>query len=190
MTVIAIVHHSGYGHTRRQAEFVQNGVTKTGAEAHFLTIDEHGDLPEAGWETLLKADGIIFGSPTYMGGPSWQFKKFADASSKPWFIHAWKDKFAAGFTNSASYNGDKFSTITYFITLAMQHGMVWVGTGMAAASTKAATRDDINRLGGFSGALAASPADGSVDEMIKGDLDTAEAFGARFATFVASHKKS
>ncbi|MDE8350334.1 MAG: flavodoxin family protein, partial [Acidocella sp.] len=102
MTNIAIVVHSGYGHTKRMAEFVQTGVTKTGATAHFLLIDEHGDLPAEAWEALGAADGIIFGAPTYMGGASWQFKKFADASSKPWFGQAWKDKFAAGFTNSAT----------------------------------------------------------------------------------------
>ena len=34
---------------------------------------------------LAAADAVVFGSPTYMDGPSWQFKKFADASSKPWF---------------------------------------------------------------------------------------------------------
>ncbi len=44
-----------------------------------------------------------------MGSVSWQFKKFADASSKAWFTMAWKDKLAAGFTNSATLNGDKFS---------------------------------------------------------------------------------
>jgi multimeric flavodoxin WrbA len=189
MTDIAIIHHSGYGHTRRMAEYVQNGVTKTGATAHFLTIDEHGDLPEDGWNALLAADAIIFGSPTYMGGPSWQFKKFADASSKPWFGQAWKDKFAAGFTNSASMNGDKFSTIQYFITLAMQHSMAWIGTGMMPSNNKAATRDSINYVAGFSGALAASPSDASPAEMSEGDLLTAEAFGTRVATFVAAHRK-
>ncbi len=190
MTTIAIIHHSGYGHTRRQAEFVQNGVSKTGAETHFLTIDEHGDLPEAGWDTLSKADGVLFGSPTYMGGPSWQFKKFADASSKPWFAQVWKDKFAGGFTNSASMNGDKFNTITYFISLAMQHGMAWVGPGMLPSNTKAATRDSINYLGGYSGALSQSPSDASPAEMPAGDLATAEAFGERFASFVTAHQKA
>jgi len=189
MPKIAIIHHSGYGHTRRMAEYVQQGASKTGAEVHFLTIDEHGDLPETGWETLGQADAIIFGAPTYMGGPSWQFKKFADASSKPWFAQAWKDKFAAGFTNSASMNGDKFSTIQYFITLAMQHSMAWIGTGLMPANNKAATRDSINYVAGFSGALAASPSDASPDEMFPGDLATAEMFGERVANFVAAHVK-
>ncbi len=190
MSNIAIVVFSGYGHTKRLAEYVQTGVTKTGATAHFLLIDEHGDLPAEAWETLATADGIIFGAPTYMGGPAWQFKKFADASSKPWFGQAWKDKFAAGFTNSATMNGDKFSTIQYFITLAMQHSMAWVGTGMMPSNNKAATRNSLNYVGGFSGALAQSPSDSSPAEMFEGDLLTAEAFGERFATFVAAHKKA
>ncbi len=190
MTIIAIVHHSGYGHTHRQAEYVQQGVSKTGAEVHFLTIDANGDLPEDGWEMLLKSDGIIFGSPTYMGAASWQFKKFADASSKPWFGQAWKDKFAAGFTNSAGMNGDKFSTISYFMTLAMQHSMAWVGTGMMPSNSKTATRESLNYLGAFSGALSQSPADASPAEMVEGDLLTAEAFGERFGHFVAAHKKA
>ena len=188
MTEIAIVHHSGYGHTRRQAEAVAEGVKKTGATVQFLTIDENGDLPEGSWETLARVDGIMFGAPTYMGGASWQFKKFADASSKAWFIQVWKDKFAAGFTNSASLNGDKFLTISYFMTLAMQHSMAWVGLDILPANTKAATRADINNLGGFSGALAQSPADAAPAEMFQGDLDTASALGARFAKFVAGHK--
>jgi NAD(P)H dehydrogenase (quinone) len=190
MTEIAIVYHSGYGHTHRQAEHVLEGVKSAGATGHFFKINEHGDLAEHDWEVLLKVDGIIFGSPTYMGGPSWQFKKFADASSKPWFGQAWKDKFAAGFTNSATMNGDKFSTIQYFITLSMQHSMAWLGTGLMPSNTKAAARDSVNYVGGFSGALAQSPSDSSPAEMSQGDLDTAKAHGHRFASFVAAHKKA
>ena len=100
MAQIAVVYHSGYGHTQRLAQAVA-----AGAGAQLVAIDAEGNLPEGGWETLAAASAIIFGSPTYMAGPSWQFKKFADASSKPWFSQAWKDKLFAGFTNSASARG-------------------------------------------------------------------------------------
>ena len=73
-----------------------------------------------------------------MGGPAWQFKKFADASSRPWLSQAWRNKLAAGFTNSASVNGDKFSTIEYFWTLSQQHGQIWIGTRSAAIKYKGA----------------------------------------------------
>ena len=174
MANVVVVYHSGYGHTQRLAQSVAEG-----ANAHLVAIDADGNLPEGAWEHLNAADAIIFGSPTYMGGPSWQFKKFADASSKAWFGQAWKNKLFAGFTNSASTNGDKFNTLTYFFTLAMQHGGLWVGNGMLPSNTKGATRNDVNYLGSFSGAVAQSPSDASAAEMFTGDLETGRQFGKR-----------
>ena len=181
MSKIVIVYHSGYGHTKKVAEAVAE--TSKGT---LLAIDAEGNLPDGAWETLAAADMIVFGAPTYMGGPSWQFKKFADASSKPWFVKAWRNKLAAGFTNSATLNGDKFSSIAYFITLSQQHGMAWVGTGMHPSNAKAHTRDDLNNLGGYSGLITASPSDASPDEMIPGDITFAKAFGERLVEAVAT----
>lgn len=187
MSHTVIVYHSGYGHTRKQAEAVHQGAAGVaGATAELLEIGAEGELAADGWQKLEAADAIVFGSPTYMGGASWQFKRFADASSKPWFGSKWKNKVAAGFTNSGSMNGDKLSTLHYMITLAMQHGMVWVGTGMVPANTKAATRNDVNWLGSFAGAMAQSPVDSSPEEgPPSGDLETARLFGARVAETAA-----
>ncbi|WP_018410881.1 flavodoxin family protein [Methyloversatilis thermotolerans] len=180
MAQIAIVYHSGYGHTRRMAKAVAEGAARH-AQVHDIEIDAEGNVPEAAWQTLQQADAIVFGSPTYMGSVSWQFKKFADASSKAWFTQQWKDKLAAGFTNSASMNGDKLSTLHYLMTFAMQHSMLWTGTGLMPSNSKAATRNDINYVASFSGAMAATPSDASVDEMLEGDLRTATLFGERVA---------
>jgi multimeric flavodoxin WrbA len=184
MSKIVIVYHSGYGHTQKVAEAVAEGSGGT-----LLAIDAEGNLPDVdgvgGWELLAAADAIVFGSPTYMGTVSWQFKKFADASSKPWFSQQWKNKLAAGFTNSASMNGDKLSTLHYLFTLSQQHGMLWVGTGMMPSNSKAATRNDINYVASSSGLMTATPSDASVDEMVPGDLATAKAFGQRVAEVAA-----
>ena len=183
MSKIAVVYHSGYGHTQRMAQAVANG-----AGAELLAIDAEGNLPEGGWETLAAADAIIMGSPTYMGTVSWQFKKFADASSSPWYSQAWKDKLFAGFTNSASVNGDKLSTLSYLFTLAMQHGGVWVGLAVMPNNSKAAQRDDLNHLGSYSGAMAQSPSDAGAGDMFTGDLETARALGQRVADTAARFK--
>jgi multimeric flavodoxin WrbA len=180
MSKIAVVFHSGYGHTKRMALAVAEG-----AGAQLIAIDAEGNLTPDDWAALDAADAIIMGSPTYMGMASWQFKKFADASSKPWFTQKWKDKLFAGFTNSATMNGDKLSTLHYLFTLAMQHGGFWVGTGMMPANTKAAQRNDINYVGSFSGAMAQSPSDAGPDEMLPGDLETAKQFGKRVAAAAA-----
>jgi len=180
MSKIAIVHHSGYGHTKKVAEAVAEG--SAGA---LLAIDAEGNLPEGGWEQLAAASTIVFGSPTYMGSVSWQFKKFADASSRPWFTQVWKDKLAAGFTNSASMNGDKLSTLHYLFTLSQQHSMFWVGTGMMPSNSKAATRNDINYVASFAGLMTSTPSDASADEMVPGDIATAKKFGERIAAATA-----
>jgi multimeric flavodoxin WrbA len=180
MTKVVVVYHSGYGHTQRVAGYVADG-----ANAQLLAIDAEGNLPEGGWEQLAAADAIIFGTPTYMGGPSWQFKKFADASSKAWFTRAWQDKVFGAFTNSASFNGDKGATMISLQTLASQHGGIWVSLGLLPSNTKAATRKDINNMGGSVGLLVQSPSDAGVDEIPQGDLDTAKRYGQRVAEIAA-----
>ncbi|HET8871459.1 MAG TPA: flavodoxin family protein [Aquabacterium sp.] len=181
---IVVVYFSGYGHTKRMAETVAQG-----AGGELLAIDAEGNLPEGGWDTLAAADAIVMGAPTYMGNVPWQFKKFADASSKPWFQQLWKDKIAAGFTNSASMNGDKLSTLHYLFTLAMQHSMIWVGTGMLPSNAKSSTRNDLNYVASSSGAMATTPSDAGVDEMLPGDLETARQFGARVAELTSRFNK-
>ncbi|MEY4506221.1 MAG: p-benzoquinone reductase [Pseudomonadota bacterium] len=169
MTQIAVLYHSGYGHTQRVAQYVAEG-----AGADLIAIDADGHISDADWAALDAADAIIFGSPTYMGMASWQFKKIADASSKRWFSSAWKDKIAAGFTISASPSGDKLSTIQYFITLAMQHGMVWVGQPAMNDGT-------INRIGSNSGLMAQVGPTSPAADIPEGDLDTARQYGQRVA---------
>ncbi len=176
MPDIAVVFHSGYGHTQRVAQAVADG-----AGAQLVAIDADGNLPPGGWELLAAADAIVLGAPTYMGGPSWQFKKFADASSKVWYVQGWKDKLFAGFTNSAAMNGDKFATLAYLWTLAMQHSGLWVSLGVKPSNDRAARRDSPNYVGGYGGLLTTSPTDASPGEMARGDLDTARAFGERVA---------
>jgi NAD(P)H dehydrogenase (quinone) len=173
MTQTVVVYHSGYGHTQRVAQFVAEG-----AKATLVAIDADGNITDAEWEALNAADAIIFGSPTYMGTVSWQFKKFADATSKQWFGSAWKDKVAGGFTISASPSGDKLSTIQYFITLAMQQGMVWVGQ-------PAMNDGNINRLGSNSGVMAQVGPTSPAADIPQGDLDTAKAYGERVAAVAA-----
>ncbi|MCV4344457.1 flavodoxin family protein [Pseudomonas capsici] len=191
MIKIAIVYFSGYGHTAKQAEAVQRGAASLeNTEVTLLRIDQDGNLPDGSLDVLEAQDAIIYGSPTYMGGPAWQFKKFADASSKLWMKQGLKDKIAAGFTNSASVNGDKFSTIQYMWTLSQQHGQIWVGTGLMPANKTDSGPADINWSGGFAGALAISPSDASADDAPRsGDLKTAELFGQRVVEVARRFKR-
>ena len=134
---VAVVFHSGYGHTRVQAEAVHHGASRVpGVEADLVPVDE----VDSRWDALDAADAIVFGAPTYMAGPSAPFKAFLDATSPRWQEQRWKDKLAAGFTNSAGLNGDKLATLQALALFAMQHGMVWVGLGLPPGNTRARAR--------------------------------------------------
>jgi len=171
-----VVYFSGYGHTKRVAQAVAEG-----AKAELIEVDGEGNIPDAAWTALDGADAIILGAPTYMGSVPWQFKKFADATSKKWFVRAWQDKVFGGFTNSASLNGDKQVTLIQLQTLASQHGGIWVSLGQLPSNTKAATRDDVNNLGGSVGLLVQSPSDVGAEDIPSGDIETAKRYGARVA---------
>ena len=173
MTKSVVIYHSGYGHTQRIAQSVAEG-----ANAQLIAIDADGNITESDWAALDAADAIVMGSPTYMGSVSWQFKKFADASSKQWMSGAWKDKVAGGFTISANLSGDKLSTLQYFITLSMQLGMVWVGQAIP-------NDGNLNRLGSSSGLMTQVGPTSPAADIPKGDLDTAKAYGARVVQMAA-----
>jgi len=179
MSKVAVVYHSGYGHTAEAAKAVARGAAGiVGIDAQLISvtdIDKH-------WQDLDAADAIIFGTPTYMGGVSAPFKVFMDASSRVWATQGWKDKIAAGFTHSASQGGDKFNTVTHLFTFAMQHGMIWTGLGLLPGNNSSkGSVNDLNRLGSSTGSLTQSGADQGADAIPASDLKTAEHLGRRVA---------
>lgn len=191
MTKVAIVYFSGYGHNQKLADAIIEGVTSTGAEALNLKISSEGGLEEAQLDEIDSADAIIYGAPTYMGGPAWQFKKFADQSSKKWFTRAWQDKLGGGFTVSASTNGDKGVTMAYLQTLASQHGQLWVSLGLAPSNSLAANNTNVNYGGGSVGLMGIAPSDSSPDQApFSGDIETAKLYGARIAQLAAKLRLS
>jgi len=180
MTKIAVVYHSGYGHTAKQAEAVVAGARGVvGAHVDLVNVDE----VDTKWDVLEKADGIVMGAPTYMGSVPAPFKEFMDKSSKVWAEQGWKGKLAAGFTNSSSRSGDKDGTLRQIATLAAQHGMLWMPLGlMPGNNSSTGSEEDLNRLGASLGAMAQSNADeGPETGPSASDLRTAEHLGKNIA---------
>lgn len=193
MTTVAIVYHSGYGHTAAVAGHVAKGVASVpGVTVKVFKAEELASPDHGPWAELAAADAIIFGAPTYMGSASAPMKQFMDATSKVWFGHGWKDKIAAGFTNSSSWSGDKLSTLSQFAILAAQHGMIWAGTGMMPGyNNSKGSPDDINRVGSFLGLMTQADADEGPDVAPpQSDRKTAELFGARVANVATRWTKS
>jgi NAD(P)H dehydrogenase (quinone) len=186
MASVYIVYHSGYGHTKLQAEAVYRGaasVPETRAEIR-PTVEAAANLDE-----LDQADAIIFGCPTYMGNMSAEMKKFVEAAARKWFTLARKDKIAGAFTNSSSFSGDKLNTLIGLVINAMQHGMIYVGTGMLPSANRPEDMQQItgpspealNRVGSFTGPMSASFQVTPPHAPVPGDIQTAEAYGKRIA---------
>ena len=179
---VAIVYHSGFGHTHVLAEKVAQGVRESGAQPVLLRIENAAQDFAPIFAEIASADAVVFGAPTYMGSASAAFQAFAEASAKAWFTADWKDKLAAGFTNSGSLSGDKLNTLTNFAVLAAQHGMIWVGTGLPPAiASGEVTPASINRVGSSLGVMAQSDNAGTDVTPPEGDRETARLFGARIA---------
>jgi NAD(P)H dehydrogenase (quinone) len=179
--LISIVFDSGYGHTAKQAAAVAEGVSQVpGAEVNLVTVAEKA----VDWSKLESSDAIVFGSPTYNGNISARLKQFFEDSTKAaWVDLKWRNKIAAGFTNSGAQSGDKLSSLVSMALFAAQHGMVWVGLDLHPGNSSSTGSDeDLNRLGSWIGAMAQSNSDqGPEVTPMDSDLKTAAYLGKRVA---------
>lgn len=186
MAKIVVVYHSGFGHTKGVAERVLKGALSVGGvEGALVSV---GELPapdaqrqyHGRWAELNAADAIVFGAPTYMGDISAAFKKFMEDSSAIWYGQQWKDKLAAGFSNSGGLSGDKLHSLHSLSVFASQHSMIWVSTGVMPSEY---TRDglNLNRLSSFTGLMTQAHQAAPEESPIEADKQTAERFGARVA---------
>ncbi|MEM7755515.1 MAG: flavodoxin family protein [Planctomycetota bacterium] len=193
MPNVAIVYHSGYGHTKVVAEAVAQGAGKvSGTDVELIdatTLKPPGQDKQFGpeWAAVDSADAIIMGCPTYMGSVSAGLKQFFEASSAKWMRQEWKDKLAAGFTNSGSMHGDKLNVLQDIMHFAMQHSMVWVGLDlMPGNNSSQSSPDDLNRIGSSTGVMTQANVDQGADEAPpKSDRDTAARLGERVAEWAA-----
>ena len=158
MVKVAIVFHSAAGTTKKLAEAVAAGI-KSVSEVDVIFVEIIGtDIVEGRFknlaliEQLKNVDAMIFGSPTFMGCVSAQFKAFADATGELWADKAWSNKIASGFTIGSNLSGDQLNTIQYMQIFANQHGMLWASLDIPGNCDA----EGRNRLGAQSGLIAHS----------------------------------
>lgn len=176
---VAVVYHSGFGHTSTLADAVAAGVGDAGADVTVMHVE---DMTDQDWDVLDGIDAMIFGSPTYMGNVSAGFQAFAEKTGRRCMDGTWRDKVAAGFTNSGAKSGDKLATLNSLAIFAAQHHMHWVNLGLGAGWNSAAgSEHDLNRLGFWLGAAAATDVDAGPDQVHPADVHTCRHLGHRVA---------
>jgi NAD(P)H dehydrogenase (quinone) len=176
---LAVAYHSQLGHTAVLADAVVRGAREAGARASLVAVEA---MTDADWDTVDAADGIVFGSPTFMGNVSASFQTFAEGSFRRCLNATWRDKVAAGFTNSGAKSGDKLQTLVSLAVLASQHHMLWVNLGLGAGwNSSAGSEYDPNRLGFWLGAAAQTDVDAGPEQVHSADVQTCEHLGRRVA---------
>lgn len=116
---ILIIYSSKTGNTEKMAKYVGEG-----ARSESVTV-EVKRVENTQLEDLLKADGIIVGSPTYYGQMAGELKRFFDESVK--YHGKLEGKVGAAFASSGVLGGGNETTVLSILTALLIHGMVVQG---------------------------------------------------------------
>ena len=73
---LAIVYYSESGNTKLAAEYVAEGMKKSGAEVGLFALDQIEAF-------VAEAKAVVFGAPTFYADTCWQLKKFFDETKLP-----------------------------------------------------------------------------------------------------------
>ncbi|WP_444909488.1 flavodoxin family protein [Microbulbifer sp. TRSA005] len=167
MIKAGVVYHSVCGSTRTLAEATADGINSIpGCEGVTFAVEakhiQHGryENPDL-MHRLDQCDGIVLGSPTFMGSVSAQFKAFMDAASERYSSRGWVDKLSAGFTIGSNFSGDQLNTLTTLQIFAAQMGMLWVPNDILPNLDVQGR----NRSGCQSGLVAVVNTEGAVHEL-------------------------
>jgi len=120
VATVLIVYYSRTGNTEKMALAVAEGAKQV--DETRVIVKKAADTS---LEDLLKADGIIMGSPTYYGLMSATLKALLDESVK---IHGkLEGKVGAAFTTTGGVAGGAETTILSILEAMLVHGMIVQG---------------------------------------------------------------
>lgn len=124
MPEILIAYSSRTGNTETLALAIAKGVEEEGGTP---VVKKAADVTR---EDMVKADGLIFGSPVYFGSPTAELKDLIDRSVA--VRRKLKDKVGAAFTTSGNDTGGKETTLLSILMAFLIHEMVIVGDPIEA----------------------------------------------------------
>lgn len=145
----SIIFHSVCGNNYLIASAFQEALQEEGFDARLYNVkdedlhiwsnrlesandfyEEINNLPTANYETLVKSDLVILGSPTYFGNVSAEMKRFMDESSIYFYDGTLSGKYFGCFTSCSQIEGGGTLCLQSMIHYAQHMGMVHVPLGM------------------------------------------------------------
>jgi NAD(P)H dehydrogenase (quinone) len=146
MPNVLISYHSKTGNTEEMAKAVEEGAKSEGVQV------VRKKVKRATLQDLLKADGIILGSPTYYGTMAAEMKAFIDRSVK--YHGKLEGKVGAAFSSGGGLGGGVETTVLDLTKALLIHGMVVQGDPwgshygtVSIGRPNAAARKECKKLG-------------------------------------------
>lgn len=140
---IHIIFHSIHGHGYAMAKEIKKGVEMIeGVKANIFRVPEttsaeiietmggtekiktFSHLPLATIETVIKANAIILGAPTYFGAPSGQMVAYLNQFGEEWVKGSLVGKVGSSFTTSSEQNGGAETCLHNLNTFFYHQGMI------------------------------------------------------------------
>lgn len=195
---ILVAYYSLYGHVRRLALAVAEGVEAVpGAEPVLRRIKEfedierevipnskhakeiweqHKEVPVCTLDDLKAADGLLFGTPTRFGNMTAQMKRLFDSAASLWLEGALEGKPAGVFVSTATTHGGQETTPFTMMAPLLHLGMIIVGVpystpGMLHTEGRGGSPYGPSTVAGSRNELTPAPE----------DLEIAKALGKRVA---------
>jgi NAD(P)H dehydrogenase (quinone) len=195
---ILVVYYSLYGHVRRLALAVAEGVESVpGVELVMRRVQEfedierevipqskharevweqHKDVPVCTLDDLKAADGLLFGTPTRFGNMIAQMKRLFDSAASLWLEGSLEGKPAGVFVSTATTHGGQETTPFTMMAPLLHLGMIIVGVpystpGMLHTEGRGGTPYGSSTVAGSRNELVPTPE----------DLDIARTLGKRVA---------
>jgi len=119
MAKVLIIYYSQTNNTKKMANFVEEGARKENIEVICKSLDN------TNLNDLLRADGIIIGSPTHFGAMSAPIKEFIDKSIKCY--GKFEGKVGGAFTSCHRIGGGGETALQSIINAFLVHGMIIQG---------------------------------------------------------------
>ena len=119
MSTVLILYYSRSGNTEEMAKAVEEGVKSEGIKVVRKKVTR-ADLKD-----LLKADGIILGSPNYYGTMAAEMKAFLDKSVQ--YHGKLEGKVGGAFSSGGGLGGGVETTVLDMVKSLLIHGMVIQG---------------------------------------------------------------
>lgn len=194
---VAIVYYSTWGHVRKMAVAVQQGIKAAGGSADLYQVPEtlpsevlekmhappKADDPVISGDKLTEYDAFLFGVPTRYGNFPAQWKAFWDSTGGLWAKGAFHGKYAGVFVSTGTPGGGQEATAMSTLSTLTHHGMVYVPLGYKNAGPLLTNLEEVHGGSPWGAGTFAGPT--GARQPTKLELDVAEAQGKGFYETIA-----